>query len=105
MIYCIGKVVDHQSEGSGESLEFEEEVLNAPLMESAAFPDQTKWVKCGCCGQRLKYACKVVHTPTHTGYFVGRDCVTKIVSLRRRFSVWLVNSSVALLERAKCAAN
>lgn len=56
-------------------------VLDGPTMFAA------KWEPfghvCSCCGStRLKYTCLVVHTPTMTGYYIGRDCAAHIDELQ-----------------------
>jgi hypothetical protein len=94
IIYCIGK----DDEGA---LDFELEELDPALRASSTWGEQRD--RCDCCGQRLKYACELVHKPTHKGFFVGRSCAAKIDCLRR-FGGRIEAMSVALAERAACSA-
>ena len=92
VICCVGN-------SPGDGMEFELEVLRSDVREGAQFHgDQDR---CACCGQRLKYACEVVHKPTATGYYVGRSCASKIDALRPYIGA-IETSSVALAERAAC---
>jgi len=76
------------------------EYYNKTLADTSAFGPFEH--RCECCGQRLKWACEVVHRPTHTGFHVGRACASKIESLNR-YSGLISTMSVALAERAACA--
>ncbi|MFZ9725629.1 MAG: hypothetical protein ACO3EH_00350 [Ilumatobacteraceae bacterium] len=94
---------DPQSESSAAfTTETELDVLNAQLRESAQFDRERGGLRCDCCGHALSYACEVVHKPTLTGYFVGRDCATTIESLSRYNFGGL---SVAAAHRAKARQN
>lgn len=79
--------------------EFDYEALMPELRSAASFGDEKG--RCDCCGQRLKYACEVVHKPSLQGYYVGRSCAGKIEGLRRSSHV-IEQTSVALAERAAC---
>ncbi len=93
VLYCVGET----DEGAPD---FDIEVLDEAARATATFPDKFAG-KCDCCGQRLKYACEVVHLPTRAGFFVGRSCAAKIESLQRHLGR-VENVSVALAERAAC---
>ncbi len=79
---------------------FEMEFLNEELRTASAFEDFSE--RCDCCGQRLKYACEVVHVSTKVGYYVGRSCASKIESLRYSMN-GIEGISLALAERAACS--
>lgn len=81
--------------------DFEYDVLDQKLHDSASFEPLAQRMKCDCCGQSLKYACAVVHAPTLKGYYVGRSCASKIDSLRRYVST-IEHASVGLAERIAC---
>lgn len=83
--------------------DFELEVFNSQLRESAGMDARVfaEGSKCDCCGQRLKYACEVVHRPTNEGFFIGRACASKIQDLQRQLGR-VENVSVALAERIAC---
>lgn len=89
-----------QTGGGSDYTEAEMDEINPALRAQANFSDGAV-IKCDCCGQRLKYACEVVHKPTLTGYYVGRSCASKLDVLRR-FGGIIERSSVALAERAAC---
>jgi hypothetical protein len=94
VLYCAGLDEDGR-------VEFDEDVLDKNLLDASQFDPFTK--KCDCCGQQLKYACRVVHVPTRAGYYVGRSCASKIEALQR-FAGRIDGASVALAERAACNA-
>lgn len=89
-----------QTAGGSDYTEAEMDEINPTLRAAAKFSDDPV-LRCDCCGQRLKYACEVVHKPTLTGYFVGRSCASKLDVLRR-FGGQIERSSVAVAERAAC---
>lgn len=96
----VFKIEDPQSESIGSVTEVELEVLNPELRGAAKF-EQFNW-RCDCCGHQLQYACEVVHKPTLTGYFVGRDCANTLQGLAYfNFS----HLSVAAAARAKARQN
>lgn len=99
VVYAIGESVNEENGNS--YMEYEQDVLNPELQAKATFSHDQKNLRCDCCGQRLKYACEVVHVPTLVGYLVGRSCAAKVDSLRR-FAGSIENCSLALAERAKC---
>ena len=80
------------------TVEAEVEIINPELHEAATFAPFK--FRCDCCGStRLKHACTVVHKPTSVGYYVGRDCATKLMNMADgAFS----KMSVALAERGEC---
>lgn len=94
----VFKFEDPQSEKVGLSTEVELEIFNESLRDSATFDRANGGWRCDCCGHALLYACEVVHKPTLTGYFVGRDCATKLESFANSNFNHL---SVAAAERAK----
>jgi hypothetical protein len=79
------------------TVEAEVEIINPELHEAATFGPFNS--RCDCCGStRLKHACTVVHKPTLVGYYVGRDCATKLMNMADgAFS----KMSVALAERGE----
>lgn len=82
----------------GTRTECELEILNETLRDSSKFDRDSGGWRCDCCGHSLLYACEVVHKPTLTGYFIGRDCATKLTALANcNFS----HLSVAAADRAK----
>lgn len=93
----LGEANDCQD---GRGLETELDVLDKAGWDRVV-GGMPEVVKCACCGHRLTYACAVEHTPTATGYWVGRDCARKIVALQR-FMGSVDQISVALAERAAC---
>lgn len=80
------------------TVEAEVEIINPELHEAATFAPFK--FRCDCCGStRLKHACTVVHKPTLTAYWIGRDCATKLLGMADgAFS----KMSVALAERGEC---
>jgi len=77
--------------------EEEVEVLDDALDNAATF--KTFDGRCACCGStRLKYACRVVHAPTVSGHYIGRDCAAKLLEMAEGT---YDHMSVALAERAK----
>ena len=73
------------------------EVIDPELNNAATW--RTFDGRCACCGStRLLYACHVVHTPTMTGHYVGRDCATKLLGMADGA---YDRMSVALAEKAK----
>lgn len=100
MVYVF-KTDDHVS-GECDITDCDFEVLNGALRDAATW--QNFEGKCDCCGKRLKYNCEVVHVPSKTGYYIGRQCASKIQCLQR-FGYAIDNASVAVAERAKCSAN
>jgi len=85
--------------GENGSVEAEMDVIDEPLWQT--FKAQNQPNRCGCCGHTLKYACAIVHAPTGTGYWVGRDCAAKVENLRR-FDRMIAQHTVALAERLAC---
>lgn len=94
VVYAIGP----NDEGAAD---FDYEVLDETLKNRATFPAERG--RCDCCGQRLKYACEVVHKPTLQGFHVGRACASKIDSLRI-YATRIEQASVAVAEKAACNA-
>lgn len=84
--------------GEGGSVETEMDVIDQKLWDT--FKPLNKPNRCGCCGHALKYACAVVHT-SGNGYWVGRDCASKIERLRR-FDAVIAAHTVAMAERIAC---
>ena len=80
------------------TVETEVEIINPELHAAATFAPFK--FRCDCCGStRLKHACTVVHKPTLTAYWIGRDCATKLLGMADgAFS----KMSVALAERGEC---
>lgn len=75
----------------------ETEVINKDLDARASFKEFNG--RCACCGStRLAYACRVVHKPTMSGHYVGRDCATKLMNMADGA---YNRMSVALAEKAK----
>ena len=78
--------------------ELEGEMLDDALDNAATFETSFDG-RCACCGStRLKYACHVVHVPTMSGHYIGRDCATKLLGMA---DGTYDHMSVALAERAK----
>lgn len=91
-----------QDNNGSSTLSEELDVWNAELNDAAHFEPFD--FRCDCCGSRnLRYACHVVHKPTMTGYYVGRDCAVKIDGLANKDV--LGQASLALLERRRAKAS
>jgi len=82
-----------------DGVDAEYEVWDEEMRASAKFEKFAE--RCDCCGQKLKWACEVVHAPTKTGYFVGRSCALKIDALSM-YKGGFDRASVAMLERVAC---
>ena len=89
-------------DSDGTRTECELEILNETLRDSSKFDRESGGWRCDCCGHSLKYACEVVHKPTLTGYFIGRDCANTLTSLAHLNFEGL---SVAAAARAKARQN
>jgi hypothetical protein len=66
--------------------------------------------RCDCCNSpRLIYVCEVVHLPTMTGYYIGRDCAKHIGGLQydrwEHVSVEISNLARAFFRREKWLHN
>ena len=85
-------------DGEGDTTEAEVHFINREWHDKATFGPFK--FRCACCGStRLLYSCTVVHKPTSVGYYIGRDCATKLLGLADgEFS----KMSVALAERGEC---
>lgn len=83
--------------GGQDYVDVELELIDPELNNAASF--KTFDGRCACCGStRLRYACHVVHTPTMTGHYIGRDCATKLLGMADGA---YDRMSVALAEKAK----
>ena len=84
-------------DGDGYITDVETEIIEPKLHAAATFGPFR--FRCACCGStRLMYTCTVVHKPTSVGYYIGRDCATKLMGMADgAFS----KMSVALAERGE----
>jgi hypothetical protein len=101
----VSTEVAHAGEENDFTTEVEYEVYNQAAFDRIPSGGLKSANRCSCCGHAIKYACVIEHTPTLEIFFVGRDCARKIESLKNSPLVAnLDRSSVALAERALCAA-